>query len=142
MKFWMGLLLLIAATTSHGLALEDLLGPDAAFPVRAERFSANQVRLTFDIAEGYALYRAKLRVVGLEGFVVDQVTMPPGERIEDPDLGVMELYRGRVDVVVSGRAPGEQPVQLQVTTQGCADAGVCFNPVTRVVSAGESDSRG
>lgn len=142
MKIWLGALLLIAAPMSYALGWGDLLGPEAAFPVSAHRASADEVVVSFDIADGYALYRSKLRVEGIEGFVVDEVQLPPGERVEDPDFGVMELYRGRVDVVVSGHAWREGPVGLRVTSQGCADVGVCFNPVSRIVTAAKGASGG
>lgn len=142
MRIWLGLGLLIAASMSRALGLEDLLGPEEAFPVSAHRASADAVVVSFEIADGYALYRSKLRVEGVEGFVVDAVRLPPGQRVDDPDFGVMELYRGRVEVVVSGHAWREGPVGLRVTSQGCADAGVCFNPITRIVTVEQDGWRG
>lgn len=124
---------------SHGMARsagwDDLLPADLAFPVVASRPDADHVRLSFDIADGYALYRGKLKVVGVAGFKVTSVQLPAGERVVDPYLGEIELYRGRVDVTVTGHAQESSPIELEVTSQGCADVGVCFNPTTRRVTA-------
>lgn len=134
--------LYLAASLTQAAWPDDLLSPEVAFQVSAERTGPQRVRLAFDIAEGYAMYRSKFRVSGLDGFVVEEIVLPDGERVDDPYLGAVELYRGRVEIVVTGQGAQSSPVRLQVTSQGCADVGVCFNATTRVIPASEIAVRG
>jgi thiol:disulfide interchange protein DsbD len=121
--------------TSSGASWDDLLSPERAFPVVASRVDDRYVRLAFDIADGYAMYRGKFKFVGVAGFEVTKVELPDGERVVDPYLGEIELYRGYIEVTVIGHAVRSAEIQLEVTSQGCADVGVCFNPTTRRVTA-------
>jgi thiol:disulfide interchange protein DsbD len=125
--------LTMMASVAQAQWQDDLLSPEVAFHVSAERMGPERIRLAYEIAQGYAMYRAKFRVTGLDGFVVDGIVLPAGERINDPYLGPIELYRGRVEIVVSGQAAASNQVNLEVTSQGCADIGVCFNPTTNVI---------
>ncbi len=127
--------LILVAGSARGVSWDDLLTPDQAFPMSLAREDAGRVRIAFEIADGYALYRNKLKVVGVVGFEVSSVELPAGERVVDPVLGELELYRGRVEFTVIGTAAPNAPIELDVTSQGCADVGVCFNPTVRRVSA-------
>src|SRR5690606_6874468 len=54
--------------------------------------------------------------------------LPAGKVKDDEYFGRVEVYYGEVDATLTG-LPG-QPFTLAVTSQGCADAGLCYPPRT------------
>jgi thiol:disulfide interchange protein DsbD len=130
------LLLAVVSLAFAGSAAwgEDLLSPDQAFPVEAQG-TATGVRLQWRIAEGYYLYRDKLRFRTSDPDVaLGQPYLPPGQAKDDPFFGRLEIYRGALSVDLPLERPaGLTRVTLQVTSQGCADVGICFPPHTRAL---------
>src|SRR5690606_15194749 len=57
---------------------------------------------------------------------------PKGEDHEDEYFGRQEIYRGTIDVPVTLVAQGSTPatLPLELKLQGCADAGLCYPPLT------------
>ena len=117
---------------------EDLLEPDKAFAASIEAISQNAAILRFDIADGYYLYRDKLdvRVAEGEGIELGPVNPPEGETQEDEFFGASQVFRDRVEflVPVLREADDVADITLAVDYQGCADAGVCYPPLTQEVS--------
>ncbi len=106
------------------------LAPEKAFRFSARALDPHTVEARFAIAEGYYLYRDKLR------FTVEPATsglaaptLPSGKIKEDQFFGRMETYRGNliVNLQLLGTAPG-QKVVVQAESQGCADVGICYPP--------------
>jgi len=56
--------------------------------------------------------------------------LPAGEAHDDAYLGATEVYRGTLAIAVP--LPDAGPALLEVKSQGCADAGLCYPPRTRV----------
>src|SRR5260221_194473 len=56
-----------------------------------------------------------------------QPELPPGLPQKDEFFGEMPIYRGQVSIRLPAQSDG--PVDLKVTSQGCADAGVCYVPM-------------
>ena len=55
--------------------------------------------------------------------------LPPGIRKDDPNFGLMEVYDDNVTIKVVPAGAGA----LDVTWQGCADAGLCYSPQTQAI---------
>jgi thiol:disulfide interchange protein DsbD len=53
----------------------------------------------------------------------------------DPYLGRQEIYQQQVQAIVpySRTDAGAHPLQIKVTYQGCAEAGLCYPPITKVL---------
>jgi thiol:disulfide interchange protein DsbD len=53
----------------------------------------------------------------------------------DPYLGRQEIYQQQVEAIVpySRTDAGAHPLQIKVTYQGCAEAGLCYPPITKVL---------
>ncbi|HEX4884612.1 MAG TPA: protein-disulfide reductase DsbD N-terminal domain-containing protein [Casimicrobiaceae bacterium] len=107
-----------------------LLPPEDAFRYSARAIDARTLEAQFTIADGYYLYRDKLRF-GVEPApaAAGVPALPPGKMKDDAFFGRVETYRDRVVVriPVEQAAPG-QSVTLRAESQGCADAGVCYPP--------------
>ncbi len=88
------------------------------------------VEVNFAIAEGYYMYRERFRFALDPGSKAKLGTpqFPPGTRKTDEFFGEVETYRKQVAI----RLPvenAEGPLHLTVTSQGCADVGVCYIPM-------------
>ncbi len=115
---------------------DEFLPPDEAFRLTAEADGADAVALDWAIAEGYYLYRHRVAVkTQTPGFAVGEVRLPDGKKKTDEFFGQVEVYYGQLGAYVPLTRPaGADVVELKVTYQGCADAGLCYPPTSKVVS--------
>jgi thioredoxin:protein disulfide reductase len=114
----------------------DFLPPDVAFRVGA-RIDGSALRVRWVIADGYYLYRQKISVAAESpGLVVSGISLPPGAVKTDPYLGTQEIYTQQLEGTVAYRRVdyGAHPLQIKVTYQGCAEAGLCYPSITKVLS--------
>ena len=123
------LLLLAALPPARAAGADDLLEPDKAFRFSARALDARTVEVRYGIAEGYYLYRERFRFAAEPASVaLGQAQFPKGEIHEDKFLGKQETYRKEVRIRLPVEAAGAERMKLQVTSQGCADLGVCYVP--------------
>lgn len=128
----------IDAVLSAAKSGEDkFLPPDQAFRFDASAEGSDRVRLHWDIAEGYYLYRARIKVSTPSTHAqLGQPEFPTGQFKTDEYFGRQEIYHRELVVTLpvarAGGGPFELPVQ--VSYQGCAEAGLCYPPITRTVS--------
>ena len=126
-------------------AEDDFLLPDQAFKVSGESAGTDAVRVRWAIADGYYLYRSKFRFTSkTEGIVVGRPVLPPGETKHDEFFGDVEIFRNQVEALVPlERTTGSDAVlTLETSSQGCADAGLCYPPQRQTVSAHPSPTCG
>jgi thiol:disulfide interchange protein DsbD len=123
------ILLLLALILPARAAEPDLLEPDKAFRFSARVLGPDALEVRYQIASGYYLYRDKFR------FTVQPATvelgapeLPPGKLKKDEFFGEVHTYRGEIRIRVPVAKTAAGPVTLAVTSQGCADAGVCYVP--------------
>lgn len=121
----------------------DFLPPDEAFRVSA-RIEGDLIRVRWVIADGYYLYRQKMEL-GAEspGLGVSAPTFPRGRIKTDPYLGTQEIYTQQVEgtAAFTRSDAGAHPVEIRLTYQGCAEAGLCYPPINKVVFPGARDAR-
>jgi thiol:disulfide interchange protein DsbD len=113
----------------------DFLPPDVAFRLGA-RVDGELLKVRWVIADGYYLYRQKIEVKAESpDLQVFAPQLPRGVTKTDPYLGTQEIYTQQVEVGVpfTRLDAGAHPVQIKVTYQGCAEAGLCYPPITKVV---------
>jgi thioredoxin:protein disulfide reductase len=113
----------------------DFLPPDVAFRVAAS-VDDNIIRVRWVIADGYYLYRHRMNIrAESPDLVTFAPAMPPGVVKIDPYFGSQEIYRQQVEAAVRFTRidAGAHPLQIKVTYQGCADAGLCYPPITKVI---------
>jgi len=113
----------------------DFLPPDVAFRVGAG-LDGNFVHVRWVIADGYYLYRQKIEIKAESpDLVVAAPALPKGVAKTDPFLGTQEIYRQQLDATAAFTRydGGAHPLQIKVTYQGCADAGLCYPPISKVL---------
>jgi thiol:disulfide interchange protein DsbD len=113
----------------------DFLPPDVAFRVAAS-VDGSVLKVRWVIADGYYLYRQKIGVQAESpDLSVSEPQLPAGVVKNDPYLGTQEIYTQQVEATVPYRRfdAGAHPMQIKVTYQGCAEAGLCYPVITKVV---------
>ncbi len=123
------LAVLLAFSAATALAQDEFLDPEVAFVLSVEQ-QADAATLHWDIAEGYKLYRDKF-VIATDGLDATAIAMPPAEIHFDENFGEdMAIYTEPLSLVVPlPSLAAAQP--LSITYQGCAEAGLCYPPITK-----------
>ena len=133
-------LILLLCSTSAFAGLFDAPGRSNFIPADQAfvfDFQQNQqdLNLTWQVKEGYYLYRKQVSITPAQA-KVGALQMPAGEWHEDEFYGKSEIYRQRLSVPVTVNQ-ADKGATLTVTYQGCADAGFCYPPETKVVPLSE-----
>jgi thioredoxin:protein disulfide reductase len=124
------LVVLMSAGVAH--ADDDFLDPAVAFKFSATE-QPGEVVVHYKIADGYYMYRERFAFATRNGTVtIGDPQLPAGHVKFDQTFGKnVETYRKDLTI----RIPVKQaagPFDLAVTSQGCADAGICYPPMERV----------
>lgn len=111
-------------------AANEFLPVKEAFELSAQMDAGKGLRLHWQIAKGYHLYRDRIQVrMGGEDLTQQVITSPSGKKVYDTNFAKeVEVYEGAVDVTVI--PPAGRGNTLELTWQGCADAGLCYPPET------------
>lgn len=109
----------------------DFLPPEQAFRFTAGRVDAHTVAIHFDVEDGYYMYRERFSFSASSANVrLLAPAYPATERKFDETFGKdVDIYRKGVTIELpfdEESAPGAWV--LRVTSQGCADAGICYPP--------------
>lgn len=111
-----------------------LLTADQAFQLVEARRDPGGIHLSWLIAPGYYLYRHRLAVEPADGVAaLPALRLPPGQPRHDEHFGDVEIYTTTLDADLPFAAGQRVPTRLRLRWQGCAEAGVCYPPVTRTV---------
>ncbi|MDU6821177.1 protein-disulfide reductase DsbD [Leclercia adecarboxylata] len=133
-------LILLLCSTSVFAGLFDAPGRSNFTPADQAfvfDFQQNQhdLNLNWQVKEGYYLYRKQISITPAQA-QVDPLQLPAGVAHEDEFYGKSEIYRGQLSVPVAV-AQADKGATLTVTYQGCADAGLCYPPETKVIPLSE-----
>ncbi|MBV4530699.1 protein-disulfide reductase DsbD [Pseudomonas sp. SWRI107] len=108
----------------------DFLPVEQAFVLTHDRLPDGQMRLFFQIQQGYYLYQKRLKFDGIEPS--QQPQLPEADNHHDEFFGDSGVYRQQLELLIPASATGE----LRLGWQGCADAGLCYPPQTTVIDLG------
>ena len=134
--------LLLVATTSFGQAIDttsqNLFGQggdiaflpvEEAYQLQVEVVDERRIHLNWQIADEYYLYqhRFDFKLEDASGSVELAAALPDGLQRTDEYFGEVQVYYNSVDIPLE--TVGEaHTATLTVTSQGCADAGLCYPP--------------
>lgn len=134
-------LLLLAPLTLSGNAFAnnfgflksepELMPVDQAFAFDFKQ-EGNKVTLNWVIADGYYMYRDKLKF-SVNGAELGTIDLPKGKPHNDEYFGEQEVYYTYIDIPV-GLKQADDNSTLSVTFMGCAEGKLCYPPTKRDIS--------
>ena len=121
-------------------AAPEFLPPEKAFPIEVTWVENSQsIRVDYQIVKGYYLYKESLHYqmgMGDEGLKVIKPRLPKStEKFDKTFQKQMQIYKEPFDVDIElgakdGKLLQGKGIQLQLELQGCAEAGICYPPMT------------
>ncbi|MCC6610421.1 MAG: protein-disulfide reductase DsbD [Burkholderiales bacterium] len=126
------LIALGAGLLAGGAALaQDILEPEKAFKFSVQALDDRTIEVRYRIEDGYYMYRDKFKfAVEPASARLGVAEFPAGEVKQDEFFGRVETYRKGVAIRIPVEA-GAEAVTLAATSQGCADIGICYPPITQ-----------
>jgi len=113
-------------------AADDFLPPEQAFKVSAQMVAVDRIEVLVRIAPGYYAYREPLRFTA-QGAELGTPEVPQGKvKFDENFQKNVETYRNDLRIPMPVRAT--VPFKLTVVAQGCADAGLCYPPLTTEIA--------
>ncbi|HVK93470.1 MAG TPA: protein-disulfide reductase DsbD [Noviherbaspirillum sp.] len=109
-------------------AEDDFLQPEQAFQFSAKMVDAKTAEVRYKIADGYYMYREHF-LFTTEGATLGEPVIPPGEiKFDETFQKNVASHRGVLTITLPVEEGGK--FTLNVTSQGCADKGLCYAPMT------------
>lgn len=131
----------LGASLGSPFTQPEFLPVEEAYPLAVEVTGPDTVRLIWQMPAGYYLYQHAFRFEFVKDGVSEELdaTFPPALEREDEFFGLVQVYYDSVDMELA--LPGSVANgQLRVTSQGCADAGLCYPPRTQQFSMSDGGS--
>jgi thiol:disulfide interchange protein DsbD len=91
--------------------------------------------VSWDIADGYYLYKKQFKTVVKNG-QLDEPIYPASTQIEDEFFGISDVFFDDM-VVEYPIVAAKQDAVVKLRFQGCATAGLCYPPTTKVIYLNE-----
>lgn len=129
------LIALLVLLSAQLLAATDFLPPEKAFRAEATWLeNSNQVELEFIPAKGYYIYQESLQFeAGSEPGKLYKIRpkLPFGvEKFDETFQKKMQVYKQPFMVLLDVKPAAEKPIHVEAVLQGCAEAGICYPPMT------------
>lgn len=124
---------------------QDFLAPERAFMMQARQIAPDVVAVSFKIAPKYYMYRERFELSVQDApWPLEISNLPQGIVKYDPTFEKeMALHYGAVEFMIqlpawpSGQS--RRPFALSISSQGCADAGLCYPPMVSAIVMEPSD---
>ncbi|WP_144637316.1 protein-disulfide reductase DsbD [Bordetella genomosp. 13] len=127
---------LLAGRHATAATEADFLDPEKAFVFSAAMTAPDTLELHYKVAPGYYMYRERFALAAdpAQPVVLGDPVYPQGEVKHDPTFDKdMEVYHRDLAIRVPLAAGAQGPLTVTVTSQGCADAGLCYPPMDHAV---------
>ncbi|QHB31131.1 protein-disulfide reductase DsbD [Yersinia canariae] len=140
------ILLLCSVLLAPHSAQASLFGDNAAFGQKSSqsrfipvdqafafdfRQQGDQLTLNWQIHPDYYLYRQQIKIVP-KNAALGAFSLPEGIAHHDEFYGEVSIFKQQLTLKIPITQAGEQ-ASVSVTYQGCAEAGFCYPPETRVI---------
>ncbi|WP_062307073.1 protein-disulfide reductase DsbD [Polynucleobacter sinensis] len=119
----------------NAFAAPEFLPPEKAFQAEASWVAnTNDIELEIFPAKGYYIYQESLHFkMGSQANKIKAVSasLPPGvEKFDETFQKKMQVYKKEFLITLEQKAEIGKPTYLEVELQGCAEAGICYPPMT------------
>jgi thiol:disulfide interchange protein DsbD len=126
---------ILALLSVQVLPAQVFLPPEKAFKVEANWLEkSNQIEVEFLPSKGYYIYQESLKFDAgsqLGKLANIKPTLPMGiEKFDETFQKKMQIYKQPFMVLVEVKPEPSKPIHLELTLQGCAEAGICYPPMT------------
>ena len=114
-----------------------------AFQMVSRATAPNQYTLTWRIAQGYYLYKDRMKIVASDGATVSAIKwLTSAQSKDDPNFGQVQVFHNQAiaQVTVNTSNVGAGKATLNVRYQGCAEGGLCYPPVDAQVALNVASS--
>lgn len=96
----------------------------------------NELVVNWTIADGYYLYQKQFKTVTKNATIAAPQYSPAPTQIEDEFFGISDVFFNTVDVTYPIIESVNDGV-VKIRFQGCAEAGLCYPPTTKVIYLSE-----
>ncbi|MEN9863945.1 MAG: hypothetical protein RLZZ601_1709 [Pseudomonadota bacterium] len=119
----------------NAIAAPEFLPPEKAFQAEATWVvNTNDIELEIFPAKGYYIYQESLHFkMGSEPSKLGLVkaSLPAGvEKYDETFQKKMQVYKQAFLLTLDKKAEAGRPLYLELELQGCAEAGICYPPMT------------
>ena len=119
----------------NAFAAPEFLPPEKAFQAEASwAVNTNDIELEIFPAKGYYIYQESLHFkMGSEPSKLGLVkaSLPAGvEKYDETFQKKMQVYKQAFLFTLDKKAEAGKPLYLELELQGCAEAGICYPPMT------------
>ena len=145
---------LFFSSCANAVDESTLLTSELAFPFSVTLDSPKILSLQWHIADGYYLYKKRIKLLATivhddssssDNATTDQPTQvgkaqfPASLFIDDPAYKGLEVFRNTLIVkyALSGSETSFANTSIKIKYQGCADVGVCYPPVKKVIKVAD-----
>ncbi len=134
-SFLAKLAIFFLVVSAQVFAAPDFLPPEKAFKAEATWLeNSNEIEIEIIPAKGYYIYQESLRFqLGIEPgkLTAAQASLPLGvEKFDETFQKKMQVYKQEFLLTLSRKAELGKPLYLDLELQGCAEAGICYPPMT------------
>lgn len=122
---------------SFGGANSAFLPVDEAFEPILTAIDGNAIEVAFRIADGYYLYKDKISArTDSDAARAGLLDLPAGKTKTDQYFGEQEVYYGDIfgKLSIARATPEAMELEIELGYQGCADGGICYPPVKRMLT--------
>jgi thiol:disulfide interchange protein DsbD len=126
---------LLILLSGQVFAAPDFLPPEKAFRVEASWLeNANQIEIELIPAKGYYIYQESLKFqAGARPGNLHNIrpALPSGiEKFDETFQKKLQIYKQPFMALLDVKPITGKPIYAEVTLQGCAEAGICYPPMT------------
>jgi len=123
---------MLLAGAGAARADQEFLDPQDAFAFSAAMAGPNELDVHFRIAPDYYMYRERFEFeLTPDSSRLGTPVFPTGIVKYDPTFEKnLEVYHDQVTIRLPILDGAAEPLKLAVTSQGCANAGLCYAPIT------------
>ena len=137
-------IIFIFSTSVFGTGLPDdqpeFLAPDKAFKMSVTSIGEKRISIDWQIEKGYYLYMGMFEFsTDRDDVKITKAQMPDGTKKIDEFFGDVDVYYNSTTAELTFDNINED-ANLIIKYQGCADAGLCYPPIRKIVALKEYSS--
>lgn len=115
---------------------QKILSSDQAFQWTAQIKEGDRILISWNIADGYYLYRKNSKFISATPDISVATPLLPIAEIKKNYLGEnVQIYRNHIEIEIPFQRHNStvDKLNLEIIYQGCADSGVCYMPDRKTI---------